>query len=564
MFAFKFLLNRRLSVGTAGTAGRPEKASLHKHAASRLKSGMACWVMAAMLAGCSSTNPYQRSLQVDLPIKQLAKQAEESGAEPLAGQLHGAVMALKDQRREWYESLSAQSRVRALTQMSLVGLTAITLYSGLKSGVASDGDKKRLALAGALGFGAYGVGTWFVSPEQEKAYVQGVESLTCSLLTIEPLSLGTASFTLMAAEQKTLTQKINELDQSLLAAESGFRYAKAEKSPQAMVRAEAGRALLRARKTLASSEQLYREFGNSGITLMREGDLVFAGIAKSINSANKSVDEPGTLLTKGAATIGAFRSVKIDVASEAQGPVTEEKEAAVNGDTEKTNDTTSTSAVGIPKTVDGKLLETASDKDVAAELESRRQRELKTLSAALGKARLEAAGARKEAARLKDMTVRGTIKDLVAACRAAQRTDCEIGLEADATALALATQTAALYAARRPLSNRLLTFNDARKAAEKNRSCTGAGSPMSVNPSADANIAPGASYPIVISGVTVPPSVSLRGDASFAYFVGPGGNQYTYKVIADAKAKGDIHVSISDRGLVVEEINLTVVDAKKP
>lgn len=142
------------------------------------------------VTACSSTNPYQRSKLVDDPVNQTIKSdasSQQNSMNPLAGNLDHALVIIKDQRREWYDSLSTQARVQADTQTGLLDLTTVALYSGLKAGVASDGDKNRLALAGAVNVTAYAGSDWFVNANQETAYIDGIQSPTCAMLAIEPL-----------------------------------------------------------------------------------------------------------------------------------------------------------------------------------------------------------------------------------------------------------------------------------------------------------------------------------------------------------------------------------------
>lgn len=459
-----------------------------------------------VMAGCSSTNPYQRTEQVDVPINKLATQATQAGADSLAGNLHGAIAALKDQRREWYESLSTQARVRTVTQLSVLGLSAGAIYSGLKSGVASDSDKKRLALAGALGFTAFAAGDWFANPSQEVAYTDGIHALTCAMLTIEPLRFGTASFSLMASEQLTLTRAINGLDEDLLEAQATFRYPSTSDSPQALVRREAAAALSRARKTLASSHQLYREIDNSGVTLMREGDLVFGRVAERIRAGSKAVTAPGVFASDISGMIGKFRSIAIEQKNE-----NEAKDKPASDD-----------SPGLKRegdVVGGHFLNMT----------------LPELKAAINK----------------EIQADGNI------CGKSGNADC-VATELAGTAERLAKKTAAVYAARRPLSNRLLAFFEARRAVEKNRSCAGPGSSMSVSPSTDAEVTVGQQYSIAVSGVATAPIVVVKGMAKHELLVGLGANQYVVRVAVDANAKGAIDVSISDGGRLTEDITLTV------
>ncbi|WP_418129972.1 hypothetical protein ABL849_30500 [Variovorax sp. 375MFSha3.1] len=513
------------------------------------------------IAGCSSIDPYQRSKRADIPINQLGyEEVALANARPLAGNLQGALGALKDQRREWFDSLSAQARVRTMTQLGLLGVTAAALYGGLKSGVTSDREKTRLAMAGAVGFTAYSASNWFVNPNQEKAYVEGVLGLTCAMLTIEPLRLEVGSFDRMWAEQYRLTQAINKLDAQLLGAQAVLRYARDSELPQAHVRREAASALWRARKTLASSEQLYSQLGNSGVILMREGDLVFARVAAHINAANKTVSSPDELVTQATGIIGKFRAVKIDAASEStQGdsegagrPAADaagKKSDAETGADGKDEETLGEEPAGAPtaKTRKAKLL---------AELAAIQKKESEDASARAQKNLKESQAALKRAKAAEAVAATAANRKVIDACKAAGRRDCG-PLEADVIAVSLAASTAEIYAARRPLSNRLLTFNDARKAAARNPGCAGGSSAMTVSPAEDAKVKPGQRYLITVNGVAKPPMASAKGPATLEVLVS-GPNQYTVRVMVKADAKGIVDVSISDQGLATEEIQLTV------
>lgn len=489
--------------------------------------------LAVAITGCSSTNPYQRSARVDKPISQLGREeVRYAHAERLAGNLHGALGVLKDQRREWYESLSTQARVRAVTQIGLLGVTAAALYSGLKSGVTSDHDKRRLALAGAVGFAAYSGSTWFVNPAQEQAYVEGIRELTCAMMNIEPLRMSAVNFAQMKLERDALVEAINKLDKSLLGAEATERYPRDSKLAWAQVRVEARSALVRARKTLASSEQLADQLNNSGVTLMREGDLVFARVAARINAANKPITSPDAMVSQAAGIIGSFRSVKIDVPSESNGS------GSGGGGASPATPAGGDGGGAVAK-------QTAVAAATASKsLGSASMQELLTQVAALQKQQI--AAAEEKALRTRDDKLEADAKKKLANASEAS------------TARKLAAETADLYAARRPLSMRLLSFAEQRKSVERNGSCVGSVSAMSISPADDAKVAQGDAYEITVSGVTAIPQVLVKGSASFEILVGPGTNQYVVRIKVAADAKGTVDVTISDRGLATEEIQLTV------
>lgn len=487
--------------------------------------------LAVAITGCSSTNPYQRSARVDKPISQLGREeVRYAHAERLAGNLHGALGVLKDQRREWYESLSTQARVRAVTQIGLLGVTAAALYSGLKSGVTSDHDKRRLALAGAVGFAAYSGSTWFVNPAQEQAYVEGIRELTCAMMNIEPLRMSAVNFAQMKLERDALAEAINKLDKSLLGAEATERYPRDSKLAWAQVRVEARSALVRARKTLASSEQLADQLNNSGVTLMREGDLVFARVAARINAANKPITSPDAMVSQAAGIIGSFRSVKIDVPSESNGSGAGAGAASpatsAGGDGGGAVAKQTTAATG------SKSLGSASMQELLAQVANLQKQQI--------------AATEEKALRKREDKLEADAKKKLANASEAS------------TARKLAAETADLYAARRPLSMRLLSFAEQRKSVERNGSCVGGVSAMSISPADDAKVAQGDAYEITVSGVTAIPQVSVKGSASFEILVGQGTNQYVVRVKVAADAKGTVDVTISDRGLATEEVQLTV------
>jgi hypothetical protein len=506
-------------------------------------------------------NPYQRSIHVDVPINRLGSLAAEDGAEPLSGHLHGALAVLKDQRREWYESLSAQARVRSVSQLTILGLSATAIYNGLKSGVASDGDKRRLALAGAAGFATYTAGNWFINSSQEDAYVEGIRTLTCSMQMIEPLRMDLQKFAVLTADQLSLTVAINDLDRALLQAQALVRYADGDASAPAKVRKEAGHALWLARKTLASSHQLSRELDNSGVTLMREGDLAFARVAAIIKASNRDVSSPESHTGAMAGVIAKFRAVSIEPKSEAAGDPTTQTTPTVPGPkADRVGDKPKDSAVGADKTPLANASATALIDQLSARLKQQFDAATAALQAALDKQLAATSRAREQAQAVAKITAANASDQLKAVCIASGRNDCE--LLPDATATNLATLTASVYARRRPLSNQLLAFHQARKAALSNGNCVRGGSAMSVSPLEDAEVEAGAIHAITVSGVAVAPTVNVKGQATVERVVGPGPNEYVVRIQVADKAVGVIDVSISDRGLAAEQIVLTVIAPK--
>ena len=510
--------------------------------------------VAVAVGGCSSTNPYQRSDRVDTPIGQLGREeVEKAHADPLAGNLQGALGVLKDQRREWYDSLSTQARVRSVTQLGLLGLTAAALYSALKSGVARDNDKKRLALAGAVGFAAYSSSTWFVNQGQEHAYIEGIRELTCAMMNIEPLRMSAKNLEIMESEQLVLNYEIDLLDKAVLQAEAAYRYPPDDKGAHARVRTEAKTALQRARRTLTSSWQLHDQLDNSGVVLMREGDLVFARVALRIQNVQKEISSPDALAAQGVGIIKSFRSVKIDAASEAGPPATSttspagEEEAAETAKSATAAKPADVSPSALPNfqgnLVKGPTAKTPLDKASLDDVLAR----IIVLQAAQAAAVEKAQKAQKNAEE-----------------QAKKKIDANLPAPpADAANVAkeLATKTADLYAMRRPLSDRLLRFYEARKSVEKG-SCGGTVSKMALAPAKDAKVNPGDVYEITVSGVPTPPQVTLSGSATSETVIVGATEQYRVRIKLATDAEGTVNVAISDRGLATEDIQLTVETAK--
>ena len=524
-------------------------------------------VLALTLAGCSSTNPYQRSSRVDIPLTTLALDAQKAGAAPLAGDLHGAVATLKDQRLEWYDSLSTQARVRAVTQIGLVGLTAAALYSGLKSGVTTDGDKKRFAAAGAIGFAAYTGSDWFINTKQEAAYLEGIHGLTCSMLNIEPFRMTASTFDEMKTQQIVVTNAIDALDREVFKADSIYRYPDGSDLVHAKVRKEAKDAVSRARKTLASSEQLERQIDTSGVTLMRDGDLVFAKVASKLNAGSKGVTPPTDLPAQGLAVITKFNAVKIEPGNENTTPPKSPSPAPAPDEPQSQPSKTIASKPSSPgskgdeqkntEPTSSKTLTTATADELSAQLVARMTKDFEAAASKLEKERMQLLEKRKTQDDLAHQNSIAAFKSASDECTKAAGSNCA-ALTPGSSATNLASSTAALYAARRPLSMQLLTFDDARKTTRKNAECMSGGSDMTISPSEDATVKAGQVYDITINNAPPFPVVSVKGSASMSLIVGSLPNQFIARITVAADAKDEVNVSISDRGLTREEVKLTL------
>ena len=88
--------------------------------------------------------------------------------------------------------------------------------------------------------------------------------------------------------------------------------------------------------------------------------------------------------------------------------------------------------------------------------------------------------------------------------------------------------------------------------------CASGGSDMTITPSEDATVKAGQVYDIAINNAPPFPVVSVSGPASMNLIVGSLPNQFIVRVTIAADAKGEVNVSISDRGLAREDVKLAV------
>ena len=525
------------------------------------------WVtIAFVVTGCSSFNPYQRSDRLDMPLATLTQGAKiPPEQDKLAGYLDGALDAVKHQRQEWFDSLSTQSRVRAGAQLTIIGVTAAALYHGLKSGVAGRGETKRLALPGALGAATFVAGDWYVNTSHEQAYIDGISGLTCKMLLIEPFRMTQTSLSSMASQQQALTGAIDALDLELLKAGALHRYDEKDNTAQAKVRIEARQALYRGRTTLTASEQLYRAVDTSGVILLREADLVVASIADKLRSSHKNVNAPRTTVESLSSIIGQYKAVTVDakVEKEASDSPKNPQDKKNESDMKPPDEAAASKNAAVPSAVaKAAKVSEAAPQVLIDELLTRLQKQHSTaLTAADRKmsAQVKAAAEASEQAKRSAMQAAASAQRGLDYCKQSGRTDCMV--TADDVATLLAVKTATLYQSRRPLSNRLLTFDDAVKAARSNRACVGAGSTMTVAPNTDANVQAGAIYALAVNGAIARPNVVIKGNASQRTYLGQG-HQYIVEVSVSEEASGLIDIAISDASFT-EEIRLTVA-AKTP
>lgn len=517
-------------------------------------------LLAFSLTSCTSFNPYQRTGLAEIPLEKATIQARTGGSTPLAGGLDGALLVLRDQQSEWYGALSSQARVRAVAQLSVMGLSVAALYGALKPGATSTVATRNLAVAGAVGAVAYTGSDWYLVPAQEDAYIVGMRKLSCAALQIEPFKMTEAELEGTVRNTKALDKALSGLDAALSRAEAVQRYADTDTSAAAAVRREARRARSQGNSTLAASVQLQREVKNSGDTLLRAGEFIFADVAASIRAASQPLKDPTTTLTRSKSILTAYQ--KVDATPEATATTPDKtpmetptptappasQPAATAATVDPTNsavkDKTPVSDAS-PTVLMAQLVAqlNAGYAKAAAALEAQFKKQLGDAHKASALAS-QAAGQANASATLAQ-----------AACKQSTRTDCE--LPADTVSMDLAQKTADVYTARRPLSSQLLAFSKSSKANAANRACTVSAQSMTVSPAEDANVAPGAPYAIVLGNLAVPPAVTVTGPATYVLEV-TAPRTYTLRLAVKADAVGTVQIRITGPGADVEDITLTV------
>ena len=516
-------------------------------------------LLAFSLTSCTSFNPYQRTDLAEIPLEKATRQARDGGSTPLAGGLDGALLVLRDQQSEWYGALSSQARVRAVAQLSVMGLSVAAVYGALKPGATSTVATRNLAIAGAVGAVAYTGSDWYLVPAQEDAYIVGMRKLSCAALQIEPFKMTKDELKTTVDNADALHYALSDLDAALSSAEAVLRYADTDTSAAAAVRREARRARSQGNSTLAASVQLQREVKNSGDTLLRASEFIFADVAASIRASSQPLKDPTTTLTRTKSIITAYQ--KVDATQEATAPAPDKP--PVDSPTPPASPasqpavTAATADLAKDKTPVSDASPTVLMAQLVAQLNAGYAKAAAALEAQFKK---QLSDAHKASALAGQAAGKANASAVLAqaACKQSTRTDCE--LPADTVAMDLAQKTADVYTARRPLSSQLLAFSKSSKANAANRACTVSAQSMTVSPAEDASVAAGAPYAIVLGNLAAPPAVTVTGPATYVLEV-TAPRTYTLRLAVKAEAVGTVQVRITGPGADVEDITLTVQPA---
>ncbi|MCU0932500.1 MAG: hypothetical protein MUE43_12045 [Serpentinimonas sp.] len=481
----------------------------------------------ALLTACSSFNPYQKSaeLQADLAPLGSGGSAQQMAAgcnvkdvqhtkSVLKQELCDAQRAINAQREEWFDSLSAQSRVRVASSMSLIGLSSLALVSGLNA--TGDDVKRRLTWAGAAAAATYAGSDWWVNSAHERAYIKGYRLLTCQLGLSDALQAELSTFE--SLEGKTghrgqlgdLDAALSELDRVLLP----MTFARLHQLQQAdgsgakdkqelladaapLHEQEAQRAARLGRSTLENARLLTAQLKQAGPQLRRRGELIVAAIAQNIQATQKRTPDPEQLI---AGSLKKVMKAFTDIEG-SKGAAEEDAGSGAEGDKKTTEAPDGKKSLFSPFSL-------GIDQNAKGPGSSAREKENE--AAALGHA------------------------------------------------------VAAVYAARRPLANRLYAFAQARDPWVKSPECSAQDSLLRLSPEGPIEIAPGGVQEIqVINPSGLPRFRVSNGSVKSELVRSTSDGQWVVRVTVGQEAAGTFLLTVSDDQGGEEEVLFKISAAKK-
>ena len=514
------------------------------------------------LGACTTFDPYQVSgrMSGDLtpPVSAPGKPASATTqsappTEKWAGGLAGAMSDVSDQRSLWFDALGSQSKARATTAATLIGLGTVGIVGGLRAGVASESVRRNLALAGGLSAGAYSSFNFFSNEVHEKAYLDGIVRLTCAIAEMRPLmvesselgskdspSLTTDVPTTVFGEAKSLDEKAKELDGKIATFTANFPIGRNDKTPAGRTLDAALDAAYLGRGTQRGTSAWLHTVHSAGFMLRREAELIVARTSALIQANQNKVD-PKALAADISSITKAYRDIKIDPADTGGASTPVPPKNQNEGD-----------AKPPPAALAAELTDKAKtpikDADTATLLEAALQRLQKQNTAsvdAASKAAKEAQTSASEAKQFANQSA-GYCTGVSGASPA-----CSASLQGSLNGLA--TATSALYAARRPLSNRLANFNAMRKSVRELPGC-GTTSAMTLSPNGDATVAADKAYEISIQNPEGMPALKVSGPAKGEIVL--HGSLFVARITPTGT--GIIKVTVTDTKGGSDEVDLTV------
>lgn len=507
--------------------------------------------LASTLPACTSFNPYQQSRRIASDLAH--PDADKLPA--LAGGLSSAMGDVNHQRAKWFAALGSQSRARATTAAALIGLGTAGIVGGLRAGVASEPVRRNLALAGGLSAGAYSSFNFFTNEAHEKAYLDGFSRLTCSIAEMRPVMIKETQF------QKEIPDEISKLNAAYTTLDEEIAQFNAQYPVDRHAKTPAGRTLDAAldaayvgRGTQRGTSAWLNNVESAGFMLRREAELIVARTSILIQ-ANQNKIDPKALVGDISSITKAYRDIKIETEDVKGSTPTKSspaddaaKQPAPPAATASSVKPTSSASTGTPSDTAAKASTPVKDADTATLLEAalKRLQTENTASVAAAKASAKEAATAASEAKLFANQSAGYCTGIDAAGNG-----CSDRLQASLTKLA--TATSELYAARRPLSNRLANFNAMRKAVRELPGC-GGNSLMSLSPNGDATIESGKPYEISIHNPEGMPALNVTGPAKGEIVL--HGSLFVARITPTGS--GIIKVTVTDTKGGSDEVDLTV------
>jgi hypothetical protein len=156
-------------------------------------------VATAAAVGCSMFNPYEHFAVLPPAAEGAGGQAKAlealgfKGADRLAGGAYEALAEVDTLRAAMYADMRGMALARSTATVIGVVSSSWAVYSAFRGSLSGDttgfskSDRDRAGRLALVASTSYGLGQFFVNPEQENIYAAGYNALTCLALQSRPL-----------------------------------------------------------------------------------------------------------------------------------------------------------------------------------------------------------------------------------------------------------------------------------------------------------------------------------------------------------------------------------------
>ncbi len=241
--------------------------------------------MALGLSACSMYNPHRFHEKLDRYDTQTAGSANANAnantdAEKLGGNLHLAMQALEGQRRDYWNAVGTQTKVKNGLATTLIPLASWALYKTTGDSGALKGEAvRKAALFAASGYSGY---TWLAGTNREDLYLNGAAALTCMAADFAPLAVA-------AEEFKTVTfaiEKAEEAHQKLYTAHKQL-----SKLPSSIQRQpEVGSMIAAAQSKLKFSRRVLNDAARATAAVQQSGEALRSNTLKIAQEVAHTID----------------------------------------------------------------------------------------------------------------------------------------------------------------------------------------------------------------------------------------------------------------------------------